>query len=392
MTARTLRFEHVSKGFRRGQRVDTLRDLVPRMLTKLAGRTTATPSDAFWALEDVSFEVRPGQVMGVVGPNGAGKSTLLKLATGIMHPDRGSIHVPGRVGALIELAAGFHGELTGRENVYFQGAVMGLSRRTVSERFDEIVSFAGVEEFIDTPVKRYSSGMSARLGFSIAVHMDPDVLLVDEVLAVGDLEFQARAAKRLAEIVGRDVPVVVVSHQLDRILELAHTGILMSRGRIIAEGDISDVVSAYVAGEHLAGKDDAGEVGVALDGLVRASPEEVDPGGTVTLELSGRVLGPASAQSIAVGVLLRSVPGERTIFATHNAQCGVSLPAEGAFRIAFDLDMTLGGGLYRAQAFAWDVGEGRELSRASSVLIRVAEDEGIFGLVHLNPRARSLPA
>lgn len=366
--------------------------MVPRLAGRLLGRVPEADPDAFWALHDVTLEVRPGEVLGVIGPNGAGKSTILKLATGILRPDRGRVEVHGRVGALIELAAGFHGELTGRENVYFQGAVMGLPRSTITERFDEIVGFAGVESFIDTPVKRYSSGMSARLGFSIAVHMDPDVLLVDEVLAVGDREFQARAVERLEEIVARDIPVVVVSHQLERVLQLADRGILMSGGRVHAAGEIADVVAAYVDGVHLGTEGRPVDDAVRLDGFCAPLPGEVDSGASVTMEVAGEIRPGAPADRITVGVLLRALPEETTVFATHNLKCGVELPASGPFRIAFELDMSVGSGLYRAQAFVWDPVDERETVRAASEVIRVRDDGRIFGRVHLNPRARSLPA
>lgn len=389
LSARPLRFDRVGKGFRRGQRVDSLRDLVPRLVRRSLGRPSSPAGDWFWALDDVSFEVEPGQVLGIIGPNGSGKSTLLKLATGIMTPDRGRIEVHGRVGALIELAAGFHGELTGRENVFFQGAVMGLSRALVTERFDEIVDFAGVGEFIDTPVKRFSSGMSARLGFSIAVHMDPDVLLIDEVLAVGDLEFQRRAAGRLSEIVKRNIPVVVVSHQLDRIVELADTGLLLHGGRIRSAGPMAEVVRDYVDGVHI-GSSEPGGSDVVLQGVGGLPTDEIEPGAPLTVEVTGVVKAGADPERISVGVLVRSLPDETTIFATHNVQCGVPLPDAGPFRVAFDLDFTVGPGLYRLQAFAWDRVDRAETARLSADTVRVRDDGRIFGRVHLNPRARRL--
>src|SRR6266542_999549 len=240
---------HVWKRFRRGELHDSLRDLVPALARRLVGR--APPADElrtgdFWALKDVSFTVRPGQALGIIGPNGAGKSTVLKILTRILRPNRGACTVRGRIGALIEVAAGFHPDLTGRENVFLQGAIMGMSAADTLRKFDEVVEFSGIGEFIDTPVKRYSSGMSARLGFAIAVHLDPDVLIIDEVLAVGDYSFQQRAFGRIRELVRRDIPVIVVSHQLDRIAELCTDAILLNRGEVVRQGKAADCIAAYV--------------------------------------------------------------------------------------------------------------------------------------------------
>jgi lipopolysaccharide transport system ATP-binding protein len=194
-----VRFERIWKKFRRGVLHDSLRDLVPALSRGLlrGRRRGGLGEREFWALRDVSFEVRPGQALGIIGPNGAGKSTVLKLLTRILRPTAGCARVEGRVGALIEIAAGFHPDLSGRENVYLQGAMMGMRRREIARKFDAIVEFAELAPFIDTQVKRYSSGMNARLGFAIAAHLDPDVLIIDEVLAVGDYAFQRRAFGRI---------------------------------------------------------------------------------------------------------------------------------------------------------------------------------------------------
>ncbi|HXZ86621.1 MAG TPA: ABC transporter ATP-binding protein, partial [Myxococcota bacterium] len=183
-----LEVEGVYKKFRRGELYGSLRDLVPALVGRVVRGKKPDELDRrdFWALQNVSFEVKRGEAFAIIGGNGAGKSTLLKLLTGIMRPTQGSIRVAGRVSALIEVSAGFHPDLTGRENVFLNGAILGMTREEIRQRFDAIVAFSGLEEFIDTPVKRYSSGMFARLGFSVAAHVDPDVLLVDEVLAVGD--------------------------------------------------------------------------------------------------------------------------------------------------------------------------------------------------------------
>src|SRR6266542_6377281 len=249
MTTPGIEFDHVWKRFRGGELHDSLRDLVPALSKRLFGRAPRADelrAGDFWALKDVSFTVEPGQALGIIGPNGAGKSTVLKILTRIMRPNRGAFAVRGRVGALIEVAAGFHPDLTGRENVFLQGAIMGMSAADTLRKFDEIVEFSGISEFIDTPVKRYSSGMSARLGLSSAVHLDPDVLMIDEVLAVGDYSFQQRAFGRIRELVRRDIPVIVVSHQLDRIAELCTHAILLNRGEVVRQGKAADCIATYV--------------------------------------------------------------------------------------------------------------------------------------------------
>ncbi|MDQ3516884.1 MAG: ABC transporter ATP-binding protein, partial [Gemmatimonadota bacterium] len=251
MTGAPIVADGVWKQFRRGRRADTLRELAPSLVRSLFSRGGEQDADAFWALRDVSFTVAPGEVLGIIGPNGAGKSTALSILSGILWPDRGSIRVTGRIGALIELAAGFHPELTGRENVFLQGAIMGMRRAEIARHFDEIVEFAGFPEFIDTPIKHYSSGMNARLGFSVAAHLDPEVLLVDEVLSVGDRAFQQRAFERLSEVVRRGTPVVVVSHQLERVASLCNRAILLSQGTVAFEGPAAECVAKYIEGVHL---------------------------------------------------------------------------------------------------------------------------------------------
>jgi lipopolysaccharide transport system ATP-binding protein len=241
--------ERVSKTFRRGERHDSLRDLVPALVRRFGpARVVRSPTrKEFWAVRDVSFELHPGETLALIGPNGAGKSTALKLLSRIMKPSEGRCAVRGRVGALIEIAAGFHPDLTGRENVYFQGAVMGMRRREIAARFDDIVDFAGISSFIDTPVKRYSSGMNARLGFAIAAHMDPDVLLIDEILSVGDQNFQRRCIDRMMEFKRRGTAIVFVSHNLPAVATHFERGLVLDGGRNIFQGTAPEAVAHYMA-------------------------------------------------------------------------------------------------------------------------------------------------
>jgi ABC-type polysaccharide/polyol phosphate transport system ATPase subunit len=225
------------------RRADDLRELLSSRFRPRARRPAddGTDDGEFWALRDVSFSV------GILGHNGSGKSTLLKMLTGILRPTEGRLAVAGRVGALIEVGAGFHPDLTGRENVYLNGSILGLSRREIEGKFDAIVSFAGLERFIDTPVKRYSSGMYMRLGFSIAAHIDPEILLVDEVLAVGDALFQRKCLRHLKQFVARGGTVVLVSHAMGQVEELCDRCVWIDRGRVVFDGPTAEASGRYMA-------------------------------------------------------------------------------------------------------------------------------------------------
>lgn len=212
-----------------------------------SGNGHRSPSEEFWALRDVSFEVKYGEVMGIIGHNGAGKSTLLKILSRITEPTTGRVTVRGRVGALLEVGTGFHPELTGRENIYLNGAILGMKKAEITRKFDEIVAFAEVERFLDTPVKRYSSGMQLRLGFSVAAHLEPDILIVDEVLAVGDSAFQKKCLGRLRDVVTQEGrPVIFVSHNLQAVQALCTTASQFERGRLVDIGPVRTVIGNYL--------------------------------------------------------------------------------------------------------------------------------------------------
>jgi lipopolysaccharide transport system ATP-binding protein len=237
----------VSKKFRKGELFDSLRDALPALAARLIRpQNHGTPSKhEFWAVKDVSLSVGHGEVLGIIGHNGAGKSTILKLLSGLMKPTSGMIDLNGSLSALIEVGAGFHPDLTGRENIYLNGAILGLSRGQVTKKFEQIVEFSGLSEFLDTPVKRYSTGMYARLGFSVAAHVDSEILLVDEVLSVGDYLFRKRCMDRMQEIVDSGSAVIFVSHDLDAISRFCTRAILLDRGRIVMRGTPKDVITAY---------------------------------------------------------------------------------------------------------------------------------------------------
>ena len=247
MGPRAVVFDSVWKKFRRGERHDSLKDLFPAMARRLFRKPPPDLQDEeFWAVKDLSFEVDSGEALGIIGPNGAGKSTALKLLTRILKPTRGRCEIRGRVGALIEVAAGFHQDLTGRENVFLQGAIMGMKKADIDRRFDDIVEFSGVQSFIDTQVKRYSSGMQARLGFSIAAHLEPDVLFVDEVLSVGDMSFQNRCMEKMSEQLRNGVAVVFVSHNLQSVASLCRRAVVVAQGAKVFEGAPGPAIDAYL--------------------------------------------------------------------------------------------------------------------------------------------------
>jgi lipopolysaccharide transport system ATP-binding protein len=242
-----IRVEGIGKSYRLGSGVrhDTLRDL---LMERLRGGGRKAPDEPFWALRDVCFAVAEGEVVGVVGANGAGKSTLLKILSRITVPSEGRVRLRGRVASLLEVGTGFHPELTGRENVYLNGAILGMSRQEIRSRFDSIVDFAEVEKFLDTPVKRYSSGMSVRLAFAVAAHLESEVLLVDEVLAVGDAGFQKKCLGRLGEVSRSGRTVLLVSHNMAAVQQVTSRCLLFEGGRLARDGSTEEVVAEYLVG------------------------------------------------------------------------------------------------------------------------------------------------
>jgi lipopolysaccharide transport system ATP-binding protein len=248
-----IRFHNVSKRYRLGAGQTNLREFVTRRARLLTGRKPGprkANAQIFWALKDVSFDLPKGHALGLIGPNGAGKSTALKLLAKITRPTSGRIETNGRVASLLELGAGFHTDLTGRENVYLNAAILGMPRQKVNRLFDQIVSFAGLEKFMDTPVKRYSSGMYVRLGFAVAAHVEPDIFLVDEVLAVGDSQFRQRCVERIQALQAAGTTIVFVSHNLYMVKNLCDQGLFLSNGQIDTYGDVVAAINAYERWHH----------------------------------------------------------------------------------------------------------------------------------------------
>ncbi|MEL6492900.1 MAG: polysaccharide ABC transporter ATP-binding protein [Cyanobacteria bacterium J06621_3] len=254
-----IRVENLGKKYAIGhqqekQQYTTLRDVIANSSKGLAkrfrrgSRIESRSTEDFWALKDVSFEIKQGDRVGIIGRNGAGKSTLLKILSRITEPTTGRIEIKGRVASLLEVGTGFHAELTGRENIFLNGAILGMGKSEISRKFDEIVAFSEVERFLDTPVKRYSSGMYVRLAFAVAAHLEPEILVVDEVLAVGDIAFQKKCLGRMDEVSREGRTVLFVSHNMTAIRSLCNSGIFLSGGQVLNQGEIKDIVTAYEDG------------------------------------------------------------------------------------------------------------------------------------------------
>ncbi|MBL7985607.1 MAG: ABC transporter ATP-binding protein [Flavobacteriales bacterium] len=244
--------EHLSKRYvlrhQQAARYTALRDVLASKAKGLFTARQGSPSrEEFMALNDVSFTVSQGDRVGIIGRNGAGKSTLLKVLSRIVEPTSGRVVLNGRVASLLEVGTGFHPELSGRENIYLNGAILGMGRREIDRKFDEIVAFSEVEKFLDTPVKRYSSGMYVRLAFAVAAHLEPEILIVDEVLAVGDAQFQKKCLGKMQDVSGEGRTVLFVSHNMESVQRLCNKGLLLHKGRSIAEGGIADVIAQYQA-------------------------------------------------------------------------------------------------------------------------------------------------
>ena len=240
-------FENVSKKYQLGLTRTSLPTMVSKWLKGSLSRSSkqvVTPRH-FWALRDISFDLKQGESLALIGPNGAGKTTILKLLAKITRPTSGLVETNGRLSALIELGAGFHPDLTGRENIYLNGTILGLNREAIDRRFDEIVAFSGLDQFIDTPVKRYSSGMAVRLGFSVAAFIDPDILLVDEVLAVGDATFRAKCIERIEEMLAQGTSIIFVSHNLWLVQAVCKSAIYIDKGQLQHQGETAEVIDAY---------------------------------------------------------------------------------------------------------------------------------------------------
>lgn len=385
-------FDQVWKKFRRGERHDSLRDLIPSALARLLRRqTTGLQPQEFWAVKDVSFEVKPGEALGIIGPNGAGKSTTLKLLTRILRPTTGRCELKGRVGALIEVAAGFHPDLTGRENIYLQGAIMGMSREDIARREEAIIDFAEVEAFVDTPVKRYSSGMNARLGFAIAAHLDPDVLIIDEVLSVGDMSFQEKCLRRMQQFRQNGVAMVFVSHNLQAVSQLCDRALVFARGERIFDGDTGTALQKYVeAAQRASGRHDVRQPRFALISARFDTPHPATalrPHSPCRLELELECL--EAADDFNVGFEIERSRDLLYCYGTTTDELGharFSASPGARLRVGIDFTAHLARGHYRVHANVRHVKSASHLFSAEDVAsFSVQESRSYDGVVDVSP-------
>ncbi|HEV2246344.1 MAG TPA: polysaccharide ABC transporter ATP-binding protein [Terriglobia bacterium] len=395
MSEIALEFDGVWKKFKKGEIHDSLRDLVPAFTKGVFSRNHRGELDAreFWALRDIGFQVRRGEALGIIGANGAGKSTILKLLSRIMRPSRGRIRVGGRVSCLIEVGAGFHPDLTGRENVYLNGSILGMKREEIARKFDEIVAFAGVGDFIDTPVKRYSSGMYARLGFAVAAHVDPDILLVDEVLSVGDMQFQERCFERMRRVVARGTTVIFVSHNLQAVQTICDRAILLNSGCVALTGPTSEVIGKYLCAQA---DGPVSELPGSISGIsLRSENGEAKanfcPGERAQLRFTVRSSEPLE-ECLLVLLVHRATDG--LVVCEYNLPLAGVVGSEphrgGDIPLTVDLSMNLLRGVYAISIQIYHARSARFLGRADRVAsLFVEETLSWQGVSHIDPVVRN---
>ena len=394
-----LRMEHVYKKFQRGERHDSLRDLIPALARRAFSKVAMVPElkeQEFWALRDINFEIGKGEAVGIIGHNGAGKSTMLKHLSGIMKPTRGKIEVNGRLSALIEVGAGFHQDLTGRENVFLNGVILGMSRAEIRSKFDEIVEFSGLQDFIDTPVKRYSSGMFARLGFSVAVHMEPDILIIDEVLSVGDFVFQSKGVEKMRAVLKSGATVIFVSHNLRAVADLCDRALLMKKGQLVEDGPTSHVIHTYMEQAKTVRADDETKDVFIESVVVHGSDRprfDFDSGEKIRVEVTMR----ARRDIMKVACVLVLLDDKYyDVFNTSTERLGekpLDLKAGERYKYEFDLDLHLARGNFHltVMLYRYDLGQILDqIQPAATLLISTATD--VRGVVNLEPRVVSCVA
>jgi lipopolysaccharide transport system ATP-binding protein len=401
MSQPIIRVEHIAKSYRLGEAAikhDMLRDALIGMLKapfkRLNGlRKPRKEEELFWALRDVSFDVAEGEIVGVIGRNGAGKSTLLKILSKITEPTEGQITLRGRVASLLEVGTGFHPELTGRENVYLNGAILGMTKAEISRKFDEIVAFSEIEKFLDTPVKRYSSGMYVRLAFAVAAHLEPEILIVDEVLAVGDYEFQKKCLGKMGEVTKNGRTVLFVSHNLAAVASLCSRSLLLDRGKLRAVGTTQEIIDLYggdqtnTQGSHL----EFARPGGAPVWMTKAcilhegTPTTIVPmGASISLEIEYEADPPI--KSPRFGFVVSTSSGAKLLGGNNHFQHSISLDRS-AHRGTIRCDLgqvPLNAGAYFISLFLGDLSENNH-SEIDALRLMVVEKD-LWGLGKLPPK------
>lgn len=408
MSAPIISVRGVGKEYRLGElnSANTLRDALSGWFDRGAkgkSRAKNSGSDRIWALKDVSFDVAEGEVLGIIGANGAGKSTLLKILSRITEPTTGEIELRGRVASLLEVGTGFNDELTGRENIILNGAILGMAKREIDRKFDEIVDFSGVERFIDTPTKHYSSGMKMRLAFAVAAHLEPEILIIDEVLAVGDAEFQRKCLGKMDEVAKAGRTVLFVSHNLAAVESLCSRGIVLEGGSAVLDGKSVDAIEHYR--RRLSVDLAASRHGEWLDECRFVNPEDgsnsVLMGRRFDVRLTLRT--PRHTTRPKVGIVLRNANTGEPVFDinTDIVGCQPLLSASNRFRCCFSFeDVALTRGAYSADIWLGADGETYQVSAGAAVLHVLETDiygtgrlpQTQFGSIFVRPRVQLLPA
>ena len=340
----------------------------------------------FVALRNITFRIPPGQTVGVVGSNGAGKSTLLSLVAGLCPPDEGTVTVHGRVAPLLQLGAGFHPDLTGAENLQLNAALLGFSAKKTAESYERIVEFAGIGPFIDQPLRTYSSGMSMRLAFSIAIHVEPDILIIDEVLAVGDAAFQTKAFGRIKEMATAGAPVVLVSHQLDRIAELCTKAILLDHGAVRTSGTPMECINEYLHGATADAAGGSGHAGIRFDRIFAPNGSAVYSGEnlTVIVEGSADLVNASPTWSPAVAIVdLRT---GAHVHSVTGLQREVPMPVQGDFKYRLTFQMNVAPGAYDVDVHIWDSVLHNRPVQGIRLRVEVLERMPFYGATQLNSR------
>jgi len=348
MSNHAIEFNSVWKKFKRGEKFDSLRDLIPAIAKMILSPSKADLEEKeFWAVRDVSFQIGHGDALGIIGPNGSGKSTSLKLLSGILKPDKGNLQVTGRLSTLIELGAGFHPDLTGRENIYLNGTILGMKRAEIDKKFDQIVEFSELKDFLDTPVKRYSSGMHARLGFAVAAHVNPEVLIIDEVLSVGDYHFQEKCFNKMREFVRQGATLVFVSHNLTAISTLCKSVLVLKQGVPVYHGDVSTGIQKYHSFYEEDMKSSALELmSVRLGSADGGECDIFEPGESAVFEIRFKAL--KDIRNAHAGLQIHTADGQ-LVFVTATSRLtgkGLNLSKGETARLKFSLDMNIHGNVF----------------------------------------------